>query len=530
MRINVLMAFAGLAAASLFAQEFRGTFSGSVTDAQGAVVPQNKIVATEMRTGVKSETHSETSGAYTIPFLAPGEYEIAAEVTGFKKFVRQGLTLEPGEHPIVDIHLEVGASTESVTVTGDAPLIEAANASVGQVVTGKEVESIPVNGRTPLMLGQLAMGVISSTEPGVEVRPFDVGTPGGFSLGGAPSGTNELLLDGVPNGGYTNQMVYSPPQDAVMEVRVNVFESDASFGHTAGGTANMITKSGTNELHGSVYEFFQHSDLAGNQFFYNAQGLPRPTYRFNQYGLAAGAPVWIPKVFNGKNRLFWFFAWEGLHDGDPATSPRETSSPQNFATVPTAAERQGDFSALLKVSTASTNYAIYDPATGVLSGSQVSRQPFPNNVIPTSRLNPIALNLLQFYPLPNTTGQPNGFDNYACNFLTSNGYDNELIRVDFNTSARNKLTADFRHNKRYSLSDANYAEDQLAVLAKAGSWSYRINQGATLDDVYGITPTTVLDIRGNWTRYLMPVFSPTDGYNLTSLGFPSYVESASQQP
>lgn len=313
-----------------------------------------------------------------------------------------------------------------------------------------------------------------------------------------------------------------------MQVRVNVFDSDASFGHTGGGTANVITKSGTNELHGSVYEFFQHWDLAANQFFYNAGGLPRPSCRLNQYGLSAGAPVWVPKVFNGKNRVFWFFAWEGIHDSDPTTSPRETSSPQNFATVPTAAERQGDFSALLPLNTSGANYAIYDPASGVLSGSQVSRTPFPNNVIPTSRLNPIALNLLKYYPLPNTTGQPNGFQNFADNFVTSNAFNNELARVDLNTSDRNKLTADFRHGLRYGLVDSSVPTDEIAVAAKANSWGIRLNQGAALDDVYTITPTTVLDLLGNWTRYNQSGGSPTDGIDLTSLGFPSYIDSSSQ--
>src|SRR2546422_987810 len=275
-----------LFSAALAAQEFRGTFSGAVTDAQGAAVGKAKIVATETRTGAKSETVSEASGAYTIPFLAPGEYAITAEAPGFKKSVRQGLTLGMGEHPVIEIRMEVGAVSEAVTVMADSPLIEAANGSVGQVITSDEVEDFPVNGRTPLMLAQLALGVISTVEPGVQVRPFDNNTPASFSLGGASAGTNELLYNGAPNAAFRNQIAYSPPQDAVMQVRVTAFEADASFGHTGGGTANQITKSGTNAFHGSVYEFFQHSDLAANQFFYNARGVPRPIYRYNQYGLS----------------------------------------------------------------------------------------------------------------------------------------------------------------------------------------------------------------------------------------------------
>src|SRR5258706_8492529 len=178
-----------------------------------------------------------------------------------------------GEPPVIDFRLEVGSVSDSVLVTADAPLIESANASIGQVITSEEVEDLPVNGRTPLMLGQLAIGVISLVEPGVQVRPFDNNTPASFSLGGASSGTNELLYNGAPNAAFTNQIAYSPPQDAVSQVRVNAFESDASFGHTGGGTANQITRQGTNGFHGSVYEFLQNSAMNGNSFFNNARSL-----------------------------------------------------------------------------------------------------------------------------------------------------------------------------------------------------------------------------------------------------------------
>jgi hypothetical protein len=518
-----------LFAAALPGQEFRGIFSGTVTDAQGAAVAQAKIVAIETRTGAKSETVSEASGAYTIPFLAPGDYEITADSPGFKKSVRQGLTLGMGEHPVIDIRLEVGAMSEKVTVTADSPLIEAGNASIGQVITSEEVEDFPVNGRTPLMLGNLALGVIPTIEAGVQVRPFDNNTPASFSLGGASSGTNELLYNGAPNAAFTNQIAYSPPQEAVMQVRVNAFESDASFGHTGGGTANQITKQGTNSLHGSLYEFNQTSALAANQFFYNKAGIRKPVYRYNQYGLEAAGPLWIPKVFNGKNKVFWLFAWEGLHDSDPSNSPRETSNPTNLATVPTDAERKGDFSALLKANTPGTDYTIYNPFTGVVSGTHVARTPFPNNVLPTSLLNPIALNYMKYFPEPNTTGQFNGFQNFNVTAVSANGYDNELSRVDLNLSDKNKLSADFRHSYRLSGAEAGGSNNYLGTLG-TGAFLHRINKGASLDDVYIISPTVVMDIRGNWTRFFQDHSSPTDGMNITSLGFPSYIAAASEGP
>src|ERR1017187_8121470 len=228
-------------AALLSAQEFRGTFSGSVTDQQGAAIPKAKITITETRTGVKATFSSEDSGAYPIPFLALGIYKIEAEAPRFKKFSRDGLTLSASEHPVIDIRLEVGSVSESVEVHADSPLLVTANPSVGQVITTAEVEDFPINGRTPMMLDNLALGVISTFEPG-PVRPFDNSAPNSISIGGAPAGRNEILLNGAPNAGQNNQMAYSPPQDAVTEVRVSLFDMDASFGHTMGGTVNLVTK------------------------------------------------------------------------------------------------------------------------------------------------------------------------------------------------------------------------------------------------------------------------------------------------
>jgi hypothetical protein len=230
--------------------------------------------------------------------------------------------LDTGERPVIDIRLEVGDVSQSVTITADVPLIEASNSATGQVVTSEEVDSLGINGRTPLMFSRMAMGVLSTNEPG-PVRPFDNGNAASFTMSGAPSQANELLLNGAPDGTWDKRVAYSPPQDAVVQVRVQSFESDAAYGHTGGGTVNVNTKGGTNSLHGSVYEFNQVSLLEANGFFTNRNGVPRPAYHFNQWGVTSGGPIWIPKVYNGKNRVFWFFAYEGLRDSDPANAPAE---------------------------------------------------------------------------------------------------------------------------------------------------------------------------------------------------------------
>ena len=508
------------ACSPLLSQENRGTISGSVTDASGAAIAKAKVTATETRTGVQTAVPSESSGAYSIPFLAFGDYTITAEATGFKKFVQTGITLSAGAHPVIDIRLEVGAVTESVEVHEDAPILETANPTVGQVITLEEVENFPVNGRTPMMLANLAMGVISTYEPG-PVRPFDNGAPNSISIGGAPAARNEVLLNGAPNAGFTNQMAYSPPQDSVTEVRTNTFQMDASYGHTMGGTVNLVTKGGTNTLHGVAYLFNQTSALDANSFFGNAKDVGRPSYHQNQYGINGGGPIYLPKVFDGRNRVFWYFAWEGMRDSDPATSPLETGNPENFTTVPTPAERQGDFSALLTVNQRNpadkNNYTIYDPTTGALAGTLVSRSPFPNNVIPQNRLNPIALKYMDYYPQPNTPGQANGLQNFVTNAIDSDGYDNELGRLDINATPRNRFSIDARHNFRAQNKNNFFGNPA------SGNYLYRINQGFGLDYVGTITPTVVAEVRGNWTRYEEHHFSPADSVDPSSLGFAGYI-------
>src|SRR5215471_13017661 len=274
-RAAVLLAMLALlrSAAVLHAQEARATISGTLFDPSGAAVPNSKLTATEIRTGIKVETISNTTGNYNIPFLAPGEYELAADAAGFGHFVKHGILLTSGDHPILDIRLEVGQAIETVSVTELVPLIDVANSATGQSITTRQVEDMPLNGRNPMMIAQLAIGVIATGQPSL-VHPFDNAAASAWSIGGTPSQTAEILMDGAPNATWDNRMAYAPPQDAVQEVKVKAFDSDASYGHTAGGTINKVMKTGTNEFHGSAYWFGQPSSMAANNFFNNRAGIP----------------------------------------------------------------------------------------------------------------------------------------------------------------------------------------------------------------------------------------------------------------
>jgi len=207
-------------ACALFGQEFRATITGRVTDAQNAAVPGAKVVATLLATGAKSETATGADGLYTIPFLTPGAYRVEAEAPGFKRYLRE-IDAPAGERVAVDIPLEIGQLNETVKVTAEASLLESTTATVGQVIGSTEVENMPLNGRTPLVLAQLAMGVVPNSDPKFN-RPFDNAGPSGFSIGGAPAQSNELLIDGAPDTTGNLRVAYNPPVDAVEEVRVRL--------------------------------------------------------------------------------------------------------------------------------------------------------------------------------------------------------------------------------------------------------------------------------------------------------------------
>src|SRR5437868_9052041 len=258
--VLLVLLFFGLPA---FAQEFRSTLTGRVTDPSGAVIPGAQITVRNTETGATVNTVSDKSGNYTVPFLLPGRYSLQASASGFTTLVHDGVTLLTGAKVEEDFGLKVGGTTQEVHVTSDAPLIETETATAGQVLTAQEVEDLPDNGRSPLALAKSMYGVVAKQKNSVvQSRPFDNSAASDYSLGGGNSQSNEYLLNGVPNMQNSSRLPgYSPLQDSVQEVRVDVFESDASYGDTSGGTVNLVTKAGTNSFHGAAEEINQFSAI-----------------------------------------------------------------------------------------------------------------------------------------------------------------------------------------------------------------------------------------------------------------------------
>jgi Carboxypeptidase regulatory-like domain len=493
---------------ALFSQEYRGTISGVVTDSTGATIAAAKVIVTEIQTGTKAESASDSTGQYAVPFLAPGDYAIAVKSLGFKEFVRKGVHLGAGDHVGVDARLEVGEVSQSVEVTADVSIVNAESASVGQSVTTKEVDELPLNGRTPAVLATLALGVLPTGQPSL-IHPFDSGAGNAWNVAGTPAQTSETMVDGVPNATWDGRLAYSLPQDAVQEVRIKAFDSDASFGHTGGGTLNQVMKTGTNDIHGSLWEYNQPNTLTANDFFNNAKSVQRPVSHLNQYGLTAGGPIWIPKVFNGKNKLFWFFAFEGMKDGQPNPV---------FLTIPTAAERTGNLSQFLTAD----KTQLYDPYSAVVNGSTITRSPIPNNIIPTNELSPIAQAYMKYYPAPNVAGTADGQQNYGNSATTNDNFNNEMGRLDYNMSPLSRLAFNVRKTD-YSQVKNNYFNN-----IAEGSILKRANWGATLDEVYTFNATNVLDVRANFTRMAENHDMPSQGFDPASLGLPSYLAANSR--
>ena len=498
------------------AQEFRGTITGTVLDPQSAVTPQASIVVDEAATGSRFTTVSNADGLFTVPFLPPGVYRLTVEKAGFKRYVREGIEVTAAQKLAIDVRLELGNATDAVTVTADMQMIRSTDANVDQTISTRQVDNLLLNGRVPTALAWTAYGVAAPQNTQLD-RPFDNSTPAGISIGGGPSQANDLQLNGVANNTADQRVAYNPPLDTVAEVKVQALPIDAANGHTNGGTVNVILKSGTNTFHGSLYEYNRISTLTANNFFNNLQGVGlQPSY-FNQWGGMFNGPLLIPKVFNGRNKAFILFAYEGVKD--------RVDEPI-YSTVFTAAERAGNFSALLPLG---SSYVIYDPASGTVSGSTVARTPFPNNTIPTNELNPVAQAYIKnFWPLPSTAGTANGENNY---FAPANGeanlFNNILSRLDLNLSEKHKIFFMGRHNTRNGSGQSPLGGPLSQIPSQGGS--FRINFGATIDDVYTLSPTLVVNTRLNWTQYNQITANYSEGYDITTLGFPTSLKNAAIQ-
>ena len=526
------------------AQEFRGSLTGQVTDPTGAAIPGAQVIVTSAATGTTAHTVTGPQGFYNVPFLAPGEYQISVNASGFKKYMQTGINVLTAQTMTVNVTMAVGTETASVTVRADADLLDTGDASTGEVMSADELEDLPSNGRTPLGFARDAYGAIPKMKHAtVAATPFQGSTADDFSLGGGLSSSNELLLNGVPNMQDSGRTaLYSPQMDSVSTVRVDEFNANASLGDTSGGTIDITTKSGSNQFHGAASEFYQGTTVGGAKPFLTAPGAAVTNTHYNQFGGAIGGPVWIPKIFNGRNKLFFEYAYEG-YIGETPPSP-------TVSEVPTCAERgmnapasgnlfcsdnaagtpdYPDFSALL---TANSTYQLYDPFSSTGSGSTFKRAAIPNNQFAKAvnaaggtgiALDPIARNLLQYVPAPNTaaTATATGENNYTTYSPNPANYKSHSLRLDYNISQSNHIFGE-AHRGKYLTSGSDYFHD-LAT----GTVTDQIYSGGVVDDVQTFTPTLTLDSRLGMSRYQNVNAVKSSGISPTKFGFPAYIAANS---
>ncbi len=475
-------------------------------------------------TNTKTSVATNAAGDYTALYLTPGTYRISVEAKGFKKSLRDGVQVRVGDRLVLDVSLEVGAVAETVNVTSEAPILDTTSANAGQVIDRKRISELPLSDGNPFVLTRLAPG-IAYTGDLLFSRPFDNGGTSAIVADGAP-GRNEFSLDGSPNmasGGGVGRVAFVPPADAVQEFKVETASFDAQTGHTAGATINVTLRSGTNAIHGSLYEFVRNDILSANDWFLNRTGADankdgkadRTALRYNRYGGVVGGPIWLPREvfgpfgYDGRDRSFFFFSYEGLKDTFPEPG---------FFTVPTLLEREGNFSALL-----AQGITIYDPLTGRPEGTtRIRRDPLTcngvANVICANRINPVAKNYLQFYPLPNLAGDSVGRNNYQSGNPRKDNFHSESIRFDQVVTDQQRFFVRYSHNSRRE-SRGNFT-DVVNGIRPTGNFLFRINDSATFDHIYNFSPTVILNTRVGFSRFNEPSIRQHQGaFNPASLGF-----------
>lgn len=510
--LAIALALAGMC----WPQEARGRILGRVIDSSGAVIPGATVRIENTATGTATNAVSNDQGSYQAPFLIPGPYRISVEKEGFKRYVRDGIELRVDDRLEIDLPLEVGGVAETVTITAEAPLLDTTNASLGQVVDARRVAELPLAHGVPFHLIKLAPGANFTISHTRFDQPYAPSHMAAYAMDGARSGRNEISLDGVPNTSTAgnNEVIssYVPPADVVAEFKVQTAPFDASVGQTEGGVVNVSLKSGTNALHGTAYYNKKHVSMDANSFFANRAGQPRGEFDYDRWGVSASGPVKLPKLYDGRNRTFFMYGYEGIDESYPRGST---------LTVPTEKQRAGDFSDLLAIG---ANYQIYDPATRrSIGGGRFQSDPLPGNIIPTARISPIAQNILGYYALPITAGTVDGRNNLPLpNLPETLIYWTHTARVDHNISDRHRIFARVNVYKR----ESNY--NNYFNSAATGEWFQFLSRGAAFDDVYSFSPTFVMNVRYGYNRFIRAQFQnpASRGFDLTTLGFPASYNNA----
>jgi len=455
----------------------QGEITGEVADSSGAMIPDARVTITNVGTNVTRETITNSTGRYSFPALNPGTYRMRVENTGFQAEERSNIILQVQQTARFDFRLSVGQATETVSIVASAETIATENAATGTVIDNRTIVEMPLNGRNFLQLVALSpnvsFGFGASGQEAAQVGGQRAAQK--ISVAGARGEFNHYTLDGIENTDNNfNNYIFLPSIDALEEFKVQTGVYPAEFGRNV-SQVNVSTKSGTNVYHGALFEFLRNSKLDANQYAFTSVVPTQAPLIRNQYGYTLGGPVILPKVFNGKDRLFFMTNYEAL---------RLRTGQQIVRSVPSAAMRQGDFSEIPRL--------IYDPATRVQSGNVITAQPFQGNVIPSGRLNARALALLQYYPLPNVPG--GGLtNNYQQLVKETQDTDQFTTRIDFAESAKSTWFGRWSWTDEFGITPAGFPGQGQKIVTKA--------QQAVISNIRILSPTVVNEFRAGWNFY-----------------------------
>ncbi|MBI4890857.1 MAG: TonB-dependent receptor [Acidobacteria bacterium] len=499
-----------------YAQNITGAILGSVTDPSGASIANAEVEVTHLETNQSSRVRTDSSGFYQANYLRPGAYRISASSAGFKRAVRDGLTLQVEGRLRIDLRLEIGDAATSVNITTDAPLIESESASLGQVVSARSVGELPIRGRNIFDLVGLSAGVqVNPRAIGSTASTGDVNAPlfvlSDISINGGRFRTNDYLVDGVsimlPE---NNNFAISPTPDGTQEFKVLTNSFGPQFGRSGGGVINVITRGGTNEFHGSAFWFFRNDRLRANNFFSNARGQTRPVFHFNQFGASGGGRV-------VRDKTFFFADYQGHRE--------DIAGGAGILTVPTDEQRAGNFFGLLNANGAPV--IIYDPfSTRSVPGGFV-RDPAAGNIVPLARQSKVAGKLLGYMPSPNLPGQgPARINNYAWgpkNFVDS---DQWSVRIDHRFSEKHSLFGRVSRNTGDTGSTGPFGSIADTVL---GTTVNRVINGV-VNYTATLSASRILNLRAGAVRRFEGRVPLSSGQvNLTDLGFPPNIAAAAQE-
>jgi hypothetical protein len=515
-RLAFMLIFAG--ATSVYAQS-TAQITGLVTDTSGAAVPGARITVTNEATGIRSETISNDSGIYSVQLLPPGNYRIDVARESLRSISRSGIGLQVAQAVALDFHMEVGGITETINVADTAPLLDASTNAIGGVVSSDKIENSPMKGRNSVAFMMLEPGVrmprLTASQP-VQESHYEF-----FSISGGRPNQNQFVLDGSNDTdvGF-NGPTYTAAVDVVQEYRVETNTFSAEYGNFQGGVVNTVTKSGSNQLHGSAYEFVRNDFFEATDFFTNATpGVAKPSLKMNQFGATVGGPI-------RKNKTFFFFGYEGLRFRLPSGGTTASTSLPTVTTVPTPLQRAGDFSHTFN--SAGALVMIYDPTTTVPnpnSPGNYTRTPFAGNIIPQARINPVAAAAVGYYPAANSAGDPlTGLNNFRISSSEPEEDNNLTLRIDHHFNPNTSLMG------RYSTSRSHTFIPNV-FNSPADPFNSRVfethSDGVmTLNRIF--SPTMISEFVVSFNRTTKQTTTASLGFDATKLGMPASLVAATQ--